>query len=144
MQNYDTRVKLSNLSRYNVEAFVNLNPKVNGKPIELGGAYSEKEPWLLTAQQLIDGHFYITDVLSKADTDLAGMNKFYSPENVKNQLSMYIEVYYRGVTREVCPSNIWPHESRNPQYKDTPTKILVNPVQKWYFDFSRDVWIYDL
>ncbi len=139
-------MKLLNLSNYNLEAFVNLNLKVNGKPIELGGAYSGKEPWLLTAQQLIDGHFYITDVLSKAGTDVGGMkaNKFYSPGNVKNQLSMSIEVYYRGETREVSPPNVWPHESRNVKYKSSFTRILVNPVQKWYFNFPKDCWVYDL
>lgn len=145
-ENYDTRVKLLNLSNYNLEAFVNLNLKVNGKPIEHSPAYSGKQAWFLTAHQRINGHFHITDVLSKAGTNVGEMeaNRFYSPGNVKNQLSMCIEVCYRGMTREVFPPNTWPHESSKSKYKDSFTKILANPVQKWYFNFSINSWVYDI
>ncbi len=142
--NYDTRVLMQNFSNYNLQAFMKLNLKVNGKPIEVGGAYSGDEAWFLTAQQQINGHFYIGDVLKKAGTDVAETKKDFLPENVKKQLCMSIEVYYRGVTREYDSSESWPHKNKNPKYKDSYTKWLGNPPQKWYFDFSRDVWVYDL
>jgi len=141
---YDTRVIMTNLSSYNLQAFVKLNLKVNGKQIEYGGAYSGEETWFLTAQQQINGHFYIVDVLKKAGTDVAKMKREFSPENVRKQLSMAIDVYYRGATKEYYSSETWPHKSENPKYKESYTLWLGNPTQKWYFDFSRNVWVYDL
>ncbi len=142
--NYNTSIKLENFSAYNVQAFVKLNLKVNGQPVELSGAHSGEEPWPLTAHQAINSHFYIADVLARARTSMVSMKAQFSSENVRSQLSMDIEVYYRGVTRGVCPRNTWPHDTRNPRYNNDHTRILVNPVQKWYYHFSRDIWIYDL
>ena len=43
---YDTRVILTNVSNYNLQAFVNLNLRVNGQLVEHTPDYSGKEPWI--------------------------------------------------------------------------------------------------
>lgn len=74
------------------------------------------------------------------------MKQEYRPANVKGQLSMAIDVRFRGLTREYdTAKKAVPDNSKHPtKYTDRYTKWLGNPTQKWYFNFSEDVWVYDL
>ena len=77
---YDTRCIVTNHSKYNVEVFVNLNLKINGKAEELNDLYAGKRSWPVTSFQIIHGHFNIGDIF-----------RLQEPKNV----TLALEVSYR-------------------------------------------------
>jgi len=84
---YDTRFIVTNRSKYNLEVFVNLNFKIDGKSTEIIAEYTGKKAWPLTSFQEINGHFNFSDKFdfenhSKITIDLevsyrSGVKKLY-------------------------------------------------------------------
>jgi hypothetical protein len=61
---YDTRCIVTNHSKYNLEVFVNLNLKMNGKAEKISDLYAGERAWPVTSFQSINGHFSIANILS--------------------------------------------------------------------------------
>lgn len=77
---YDTRCIVTNHSKYNIEVFVNLNLRVNGKAEKTSDLYAGERAWPVTSFQLIDGHFSIAKILNSSE-----------PKNI----TLDLEVNYR-------------------------------------------------
>ena len=59
----DTRCIVTNHSKYNVEVFVNLNLKINGKAEKMSDLYAGERAWPVTSFQSINGHFSIAEIV---------------------------------------------------------------------------------
>lgn len=115
---FDTRVIITNHSRFGTIAHVNLNLKINGEPVEYHPMYSGKKPWPLDPFGLLNGHFYIGDILKMANMSIEKMKEERTDENARTQLTMDVEVENEGFL----------------EYK------IKNPTQHWSFDFQKDLW----
>lgn len=62
---YDTRVRVTNLSRFPMKAYINLNLKADGEPIFKGNLYCSKEYWHLYPHESIEGHFGIQNSINQ-------------------------------------------------------------------------------
>jgi len=96
----DTMCIVTNHSKYNVEVFVNLNLKIDGKPEIYNDEYSGKKAWPITSFQQINGHFDLT-------------NKF-NLSNVKS-VTIDLEVSYRSDTGKLYknPTQYWHLDLKN-------------------------------
>lgn len=117
-QLYETRVIVKNLSRYPVEAYVNLNLRSMEKPVSMADIYCGKKPWVLNPLKRMNGQFNIGDVRGGVGIDVNKMKREKTQENVRTQLTMTIEVQNAGVYR----------------------RLIKYPVRHWHFDFQRDEW----
>lgn len=107
---YDTRCIVTNHSKYNVSAFVNLNLKINGK---LEGtsdeAYAGKKAWPVTSFQSINGHVNLTNELNL--------------ENVRS-ITIDLDVRYESDIGKVYinPTQYWHFDMQK---------------QEWVYDIGR-------
>jgi hypothetical protein len=113
---------LQNHSKQSLHCWCNLNATVYGQNVSLGGFYSGQTSFDLQPFGGGIGHFYIGDILSKASLTLANMKQTANTNNIKEQLYLNIEFWYKAVSVNV--------EIRNPH-------------QPHYFDFTHDVMITD-
>ncbi len=58
---FDTRVIVTNYSKYNLEVYVDLGIKINNKPQTFSGDYSGTIPWPITSFQSANGHFNLSE-----------------------------------------------------------------------------------
>lgn len=77
----DIRCIVVNYSKYNLEVFVNLNLKLDGKAEEISDEYAGKQAWPITSFQTINGHF--------------DLSKKFNLENVK-KITIDLEVSYKS------------------------------------------------
>ena len=88
--------------------------------MESSNEYSGKKPWPITSNQVIDGHFYISEILKKKNKTIEEIKKETVPDNINLQLTMEVDVKYKGITKVE----------------------IANPIQKHCFDFNKNTWIF--
>jgi hypothetical protein len=113
---------IQNHSKVSLNCWCNLNPTIDGQAVSLGGFYSGQSSFDLQPFGVGNGHFDIRDFLDKAGRNLEEMKKMTDTNNVKRQLKLDIEFWYKPVGSVI--------EIRNPR-------------QPHYFDFNRDVMVTD-
>jgi len=113
---------LNNHSKLSLNCWCNLNTIVEGEKVSLGGFYSGESSFDLQPFGSANGHFYIKDILAKANKTIEEMNRKISPDTIKKLLYMNIEFWYNSIG------------SRH---------FVRNPRQPHYFNFSAGVMVAD-
>lgn len=91
----DTRVIITNVSRFPARAYVNLNLEFNGKPIPTPDSYDGRRPWSLYPHEGINGHFETTLEKEKI--------------KINSKLTMTIKIRNAGFSRYIIkyPTGHW-------------------------------------
>jgi len=116
---FDTSFCIRNHSVIHAVGKVNLNSKLDEKPLQVSDDYSGKLWWYFPAQKKVTGHFKMSDLLKSVNLNC---NAFLSQKCI---LTLEIKVYYKR----------WSQKEDKPLYE--------NPVEKWHFDTERRKWIHE-
>lgn len=112
-------VRLSNNSKYFVEALVRCNLRVYGEPVEIEPDFDGEAKWLLYPFQITTRTFLLDDVLGRADKNLDDMMVEKNPENRHEQLTSEFEIKF---TSELG-------------------KTRSSPKRHHFFDFGELRWV---
>jgi hypothetical protein len=113
-----------NHTKFSLNCWCRLNASVYSQDAPLSGFYGGQSSIDLQPYGAAKGHFYIGDILARANRSLEEMERLAGPSNVKDQLRLDIEFWYNrvGVLDIATP----------------------NPRQRHYFDFTRRVMVADI
>jgi hypothetical protein len=114
-------VFITNSSKVSLHCWCNLNAKVNGQAVSLGGFYWGQSSFDVQPYSIVQGHFSVRDILARANRTVEQMIQNAQPGD-KSLLYLDVSFWY-------CPFG-----SRDE---------IHNPKQPHYFDFERQILIAD-
>jgi hypothetical protein len=113
---------IQNHSKLSLQCWCRLNATVCGQPVPLDGFYGGQTSFDIQPFGAVNGHFNLTDMLSKVGRTPHEMKAKGATQDVKRQLYMDIEFWYQ------------PYGS---------SQVVRNVKQPHYFDFAHDVLVAD-
>ncbi|NQS89581.1 hypothetical protein HQ584_07330 [Patescibacteria group bacterium] len=114
-----THVFVKNNSTFFCEVYTDFNMQVYDTPVEHSDRYTGREVWYILPGHTTKGQFYISEILQKAGKNLSQVIK---DTNYDEARRLFIDVHIKAEGR--------------------PGGIVEYPKLHWYFDFSKNAWVY--
>ncbi len=118
----DIRVLVSNLCDQYLETEIIISFNINGAIVKLGPEYTGEKKWNLTPRFTINGHFPLDRPIKLAGNTYAGLRKIADSTDPTKLYQLSLQAKWRN------------EDGKKGEY----------PAHYWYYDFSRDEFVYQV